>query len=106
MLPNMSELFRRSASVAVTVAAALMVWAPPTQARVTRIIIETTVSPAFNGEIFGAAGQYEQLTGVVFGEVDPKDPANTVINDIELAPRIRAAMWSTRWILQSQSLSI
>ena len=87
MLPNLSELFRRSASVAVTVAAALMVWAPPTQARVTRIIIETKVSPAFNGQVFGDVGQYEQLTGVAFGEVDPKDPLNAVITDIELAPR-------------------
>ncbi len=87
MLPNMSELFRRSASVAVTVAAALMVWAPPTQARVTRIIIDTTVSPAFNGEIFGAAGQYETIAGRVFGELDPHHANNTIINDIELAPK-------------------
>jgi hypothetical protein len=87
MLRNVSELFRRSASVPVTVAAALMVWVPPTQGRVTRITIETKVSPAFNGQVFGDVGQYEQLTGVAFGEVDPKDPLNAVITDIELAPR-------------------
>jgi hypothetical protein len=32
-------------------------------------------------------GQYEQITGMAFGEVDPNDPANTVIQDIGLAPR-------------------
>jgi Alpha/beta hydrolase domain len=87
MLTNISELSRRSALVAVTVAAALMAWAPPTQARVTRIIVDTKVSPAFNGEVFGAAGQYETIAGRVFGELDPHDPNNTIINDIDLAPR-------------------
>jgi Alpha/beta hydrolase domain len=87
MLLSMSEVFRRSALVAVTIAAALLAWAPPTQARVIRIIIDTTVSPAFNGQVFGDAGQYETIAGRVFGELDPHDPHNTIINDIELAPR-------------------
>jgi hypothetical protein len=87
MLPSMSELFRRSALVAVTVAAALLAEASPAQARVTRIIVDTTVSPAFNGEVFGAAGQYETIAGRVFGELDPLDPHNTIINDIDLAPK-------------------
>jgi Alpha/beta hydrolase domain len=87
MLSNMSELFRRSALVAVTVAAALLAEASPAQARVTRIIVYTTVSPAFNGEVFGAAGQYETIAGRVFGELDPLDPHNTIINDIDLAPK-------------------
>jgi hypothetical protein len=47
MLPNMFELFRRSAFIAVMVSAALLASAPPIQARVTRIIIDTTVSPAY-----------------------------------------------------------
>ena len=85
MLPNMSELFRRSALVAVTVA--LLAWAPPTQARVTKIMIDTTVSPAFNGQVFGDVGQYETIAGRVFGELDPHHPNNTIINDIDLAPR-------------------
>jgi len=87
MLPNMSELFRRSALVAVTIAAALFACAPPTQARVTKIVIDTKVSPAFNGQVFGAAGQYETIAGRVFGELDPHHPNNTIINDIDLAPR-------------------
>ena len=87
MLPNMSELFRRSALVAVTIAAALLACAPPTQARVTKIIIDTKVSPAFAGQVFGDVGQYETIAGRVFGEIDPRDHRHRIINDINLAPK-------------------
>ncbi len=60
--------------------------APPAQARVTRIKI-VKVEPAFGGKTFGDAGAYVRLTGIAHGEVDPKSPANAVIQDIELAPR-------------------
>ena len=87
MLPNMSELFRRSGLVAVTVAAALLAWAPSTQARVTRIMIDTKVSPAFAGQVFGDVGQYETIAGRVFGELDPRDHRHRIINDINRAPK-------------------
>src|SRR5882757_9159846 len=83
---NLPGLFRRSALAGVTLAAALA-WAPPTEARVTRIVVDTKVSPAFGGASFGTAGQYETLAGRVFGELDPFDKHNDIINDIELAPR-------------------
>lgn len=35
---------------------------------------------------FGSVGQYERVTGSVAGEIDPKDPRNAVIQDLELAP--------------------
>src|SRR5215470_2249778 len=57
------------------------------EARVTRIVIDTKTSPAFGGASFGSAGQYETLAGRVFGELDPSDPHNTIINDINLAPK-------------------
>jgi hypothetical protein len=57
------------------------------QARVTRIVIDTKVSPAFDGASFGSAGQYETLAGRAFGELDPNDPHNAIIQDILLAPR-------------------
>jgi len=60
---------------------------PLAEARITRIVIQNRTSPAFGGASFGVVGQYEQLTGVAFGEVNPKDPLNAVITDIELAPR-------------------
>src|SRR6266513_3026308 len=56
-------------------------------ARITSIVISTKASPAFGGQSFGKAGQYEQLDGTASGEIDPKDPLNAVIQDIELAPR-------------------
>jgi len=56
-------------------------------ARVTRIVIDAKVSPAFDGARFGAAGQYETIAGRAFGELDPKDRRNAVIQDIALAPR-------------------
>src|SRR5262245_13300528 len=87
MLPNRSKLFRRSALVAVTVAVALLASAPPTHGRVTRIVIDTKVSPAFNGQVFGDAGQYETIAGRVFGEIDPLDHRHRIINDIDLAPK-------------------
>jgi len=40
-----------------------------------------------NGESFGAAGPYEKLTGVIDVAVDPRNPANARIVDLELAPR-------------------
>jgi len=56
-------------------------------ARVTRIVVDNKSSPAFDGASFGNAGQYEALSGRAFGELDPKDPRNAIIQDIALAPR-------------------
>lgn len=36
---------------------------------------------------YGSVGAYEKLTGVIEGEVDPADPKNAVIQDLQLAPR-------------------
>src|SRR5438477_10150990 len=56
-------------------------------ARVTRIVVDNKISPAFDGATFGTAGQYETLSGQAFGELDPYDPRNVIIQDITLAPR-------------------
>ena len=56
-------------------------------ARITRIEITNVESPALGGASFGEVGQFEKLTGTAFGEVDPRDPANSIIQDIRLAPR-------------------
>jgi hypothetical protein len=39
-----------------------------------------------NGAGFGSVGAYEQLSGTLEGEVDPRDPRNAIIQDLELAP--------------------
>jgi Alpha/beta hydrolase domain len=60
--------------------------APPLYADVVRITISSR-APLFNGQSFGAAGPYEDIKGVAFGAIDPRDPKNAVITDIELAPK-------------------
>ena len=47
---------------------------------------------AFGGLSFGSIGQYEKLRGIATGELDPNDPRNKVIADIQLAPRNGAGM--------------
>lgn len=57
------------------------------EARIVRILITSVQSPTFEGTSFGGVGQYEKLRGRAFGEVDPSDPRNAIITDIEFAPR-------------------
>ena len=78
----------RPAFRAVTGALALAAagTATPAAAHITRIEI-LKVQPAFAGKSFGSAGTFERVTGRAYGEVDPKLPANAVIQDIALAPR-------------------
>jgi hypothetical protein len=57
------------------------------EARIIRIEIISVESPTFDGRIFGRVGPYEKLRGKAYGEVDPTDPHNAVITDIDLAPR-------------------
>ena len=58
----------------------------PAEARITRLEINT-VEPAFGGQAFGTTGVYERLLGKAYGEVDPKDAKNAIIQDIALSPR-------------------
>ncbi len=76
----------KSLFTAIAAGAALLAWTPATDARITKIVVETVTSPAFGGQSFGAVGQYETLAGRAFGELDPNDPLNAIITDIELAP--------------------
>ena len=60
-------------------AAVALAWTAPSEARVTRIVIDS-VAPI--------AGQpYEQLTGRAFGELNPRHPQNKEITDLDRAPR-------------------
>src|SRR5262245_48197363 len=55
--------------------------------KITQITLESRRSPVQGGKSFGDVGTYETLTGQAHGEIDPKDPLNQIITDIELAPR-------------------
>jgi hypothetical protein len=63
--------------------------APPADARVTRIEIDTlrSQSPTFGGYAWPGVGQYEKIVGKAYGEVNPFDSQNALIVDIKLAPR-------------------
>jgi len=71
----------------IALAAGAILTAPVAEARITKIEITSTESPTFGGTTFGSVGAYEKLRGKAFGELDPADPRNAVIVDIELAPR-------------------
>jgi hypothetical protein len=60
---------------------------PPAEARVVRFEVVEVQSPTANGQSFGDVGPYERISGKVHGEVDPGDPKNALITDIEHAPR-------------------
>src|SRR5688572_11817895 len=60
--------------------------APAAQARITKVELQAPVV-AFGGYSWPGVGQYEKLTGIAYGEVNPHDRQNRVIVDIELAPR-------------------
>jgi hypothetical protein len=45
------------------------------------------VEPFAAGATFGAAGSYERVVGVARGELDPADPRNAGIVNLDLAPR-------------------
>ena len=78
----MARLLRLAAAVvgALSLASAA-------DAHITRIEIVAKESPTFGGYSFPAVGQYEKIVGKAFGELDPNAPGNTVIVDLELAPR-------------------
>jgi hypothetical protein len=56
------------------------------QARVTRFVVTQRRTFA-DGKAYGNAGPYERLDGTAYFEVDPKDPLNAVIANLDKAPR-------------------
>ena len=57
----------------------------PADARITGITY--TTSQPYGSQSFGSVGQYQELDGTATGELDPGDPLNAIITDINLAPR-------------------
>lgn len=56
------------------------------QAAVTRVAIASRTVVA-DGRWFGPAGPYEKISGTVSFELDPADPRNRAITDLDLAPK-------------------
>ena len=60
--------------------------APAADARIVRIVVERT-TPYAGGQAFGDVGPFERLDGTAHMEVDPGDPLNAVIVNLDRAPR-------------------
>jgi len=59
---------------------------PPPAAKTPELRLTISTTENFPGS-FGTVGEYERLTGSIAGEVDPADPKNAVIQDLQLAPK-------------------
>src|SRR5687767_1004002 len=68
-----------------TLVAALLV-AIPASAEVVRIEVKSR-TPVLAGQPFGTVGPYERLSGTIHFAIDPRNPANLIIADIDKAPR-------------------
>src|SRR5436309_761974 len=78
----------RHRAVAALVVALLSVTrlAPVADAKVIRFVVESR-EPFAGGVPWGSTGPYERLVGTAYLEVDPRDPLNAVIVDLDKAPR-------------------
>ena len=64
----------------------MMLLAAPVHAEVVRIDVKSRAD-VLAGQAFGAAGPYEKLSGTIYFAVDPRNPANQIITDIDKAPK-------------------
>ena len=61
-------------------------FAQTAEARVVKFQVEQR-GPYLDGVSWGKAGPYEMLTGTAFMEVDPANPQDAIIVDVDHAPR-------------------
>jgi len=70
----------------VTCLLAVACLAPAVRAGVVRVEIQSRAD-VLGGREFGLAGPYEKLIGKVYFAVDPANPINKIIADVDKAPR-------------------
>ena len=73
-------------SIASALAGGMLLGASVSDARTTRIEMQPP-KIAFGGYSFPGVGQYQIISGVAYGEINPDSPQNAVITDIKLAKR-------------------
>ncbi len=64
--------------------AVILLVAAPVQAEVVRIEVKSRAD-VLAGRPFGTAGPYEKLSGTIYFAVDPRNPANRIITDLDQA---------------------
>jgi hypothetical protein len=79
-------MLRHPALLSGLIALALAL-ATPVNAEVTRFNVLERTASALQGRSFGAAGQVEKITARATVALDPANPRNAVIADLDLAPR-------------------
>jgi Alpha/beta hydrolase domain len=76
----------KTSIVRILAASAIVLCSGYAEAALVRLSVEHR-EPFAGGVEWGAAGAYERLTGTASFEVDPSDPLNAVIVDLDDAPR-------------------
>ncbi|MGH8248825.1 MAG: alpha/beta hydrolase domain-containing protein, partial [Gammaproteobacteria bacterium] len=69
----------------------LFLWCSTLSAEVARVEIQAR-EEVLGGRAFGLAGPYEKLTGKVYFAVDPANPINKIIADVDKAERNKAGL--------------
>ncbi len=73
-------------TLAMLAAVQMLFGSRPADARVFAFVVEQRRSFA-SGTSWGTVGPYERLDGTAYMEVDPRDPLNAVIVNLERAPK-------------------
>src|SRR5947207_2914394 len=73
--------------MAIAMAALALIVPREALSKVTKVAIVARESPTYGGESFGTIGKYEKIIGTASGELDPADRRNSIITDIQFAPR-------------------
>jgi Alpha/beta hydrolase domain len=90
-MTRMGDIMRQPIILAVICLILLAIVPASSEARVVRFVLEQTRRVA-DGKSFGDAGSYERLDGTVYIEVDPRDPLNAGIVNLDKAPRTLKGM--------------
>ena len=82
---------KRLTATFVTLSVIALGAAATASADVVRVEVENRADVA-GGMAYGLAGPYEKLAGMIHLEVDPANPANRIVTDIDFAPRNERGM--------------
>jgi hypothetical protein len=70
---------------AIAVFAGVIGWSSPSDASVRQLVVDSTSTATYT-PVGGVATSYTIYSGRIFGELDPYNPHNSIITDINLAP--------------------
>src|SRR5215467_8526056 len=77
----------RILTIGLALVAGLCGLAKPSAAKVVKFEVLRVETPAFEGRVFGTVGTYDRIIARATIAVEPSDPRNSIIVDIDRAPR-------------------